>query len=722
MWLSLFGFGRKASEVEPVTLKQVKALNVRLELLEGMRADVGPQLRPEQVQKLIAAARRAALEMRDRFGDLSAHEREQFERLRVNLNASLARERQYCAERAGEAVTPQGRALSATERAQFEGKCTQFRLNQKMCPETRRRTDLTERDRREIETVCARYPDFVRELLQNEALHKKFFSWALRSGATIDVFVQFPRLTEQLMNCHADKRFGVLRQHTPDDSGLRVRGSRVEMKVHGGIAGTGCVEGSRYVPLHDPKLRVALTNLVDKTAPPYIITVGEILRQLQGKKEGYGNIEVLRVGVANWNTIQLGSYNPLTKMIARMDPKRWMTDAPPIAIVTHEEIEARFPGQKVTKGGVKFCVCMSRQYQDSDYGPRVDNNHGFITVFIPDGEGRYRELNIGLQPDFLPKNIVQMLWLIGATELAKVHIIDESRYLVGDMIEGGLREHRGIVFNLTEEEAEGLKKFIAQEIQKGHDGKKIFSPQGNNCANWVQKAFWRIFVDPLLLQPIKKVLKGHRNQNLLEYFRALERSTKASNDDALQFYAKRVIRNLGRSETIVVIRACHTFLAKTLFKDNQNDLLEVDYDRLERVDLGELRNAAQELLIETLMSTQFFRMRIREADASIAPFNWLNQGLNWLLKKSIISERVIKVCYQIINFVLFGSWRFTVFSTEKGVRFKSLYTSKYHQAGTLPLPVGMKGWIELAPRKRYNLIRCITSIRGLRKIGRRCSA
>ena len=714
-----FCLGRRDLVAEPATLSRVKDLNARLEQLEAMRTDVGPQFTPDQVQGFVTKAHCVVREMRDRVRNLRKSERTQFDRLRINLLAVHTRESQLRAEAGVEQAAPQGALLSEEDQQRFEDSLFELRCNRTMCPDDRRRAEITKTDRLEMEYVCRQYPDYVRELLQNEKSLAAFFKWALRSGCSVDVFVQFPKTAEKLMKCHADKRFGAIFGHNREDSGLRIERGKVTMKVRGGIAGTGCTEGSTYVPIHDSKLRIAFTNLVNRTAPPYIVTVGEIFRQLRAKTTAYENVEMLAGGISSWNTIQCGSFNPNLGRIERLDAENWMK-APPVAYVTHEDIQARFPGQTVTEGGVKFGLCISRQFEDTDNGPRVDNTHTFFTVFIPDGtfpDGtrRFRELNLGLQPDVLPKGVVHKLWLIGATELAKVHIIDESRYLIGDMKEGGLREHRGLINNLTDVETAILNQFVAREIQKGHDGKKAFSPQGNNCANWVQKAFWKLFVDPHLFVPLRKIAEGHRNQNLPAYIRAVERATKASNDEALETHVKKVFQNLDRGPAIAVIKGCHSLLTRTLFKENPEDIQASDWKRLQGADFIQLRKEAQALLIQTLKSTQFFRMRIRDADASLRIFNWINRGFNWLIKNKILSEGFVNTFYQVLNFVFFWSWRFSIFSTEKGVRVKSLFTSKYHQAGTLPLPAAFRVWERNASRMRYSLQEQMGKINNLRR-------
>ena len=714
---------------ESGTLAGVKNLNVQLEQLEAMRAHVGPQFSPAQVQGFVTQAARMVRELNERVQTLNENERTQFDRLRVNLLAVRARESHYRVE-PGEAP-PQGVPLTCEDQQRFEKKLFELRCNPKVCSDDRPRDGITETDRIEMEYVCRQYPDYVRELLCNEKALSAFFKWALRSGCNVDVFVQFPKTASDLMKCHADKRFGAVFGHNPQDPGIRVEEGKVMMKVRGGIAGIGSIEESSYVPVHDCKLRIALPSLVTRellpdspdlearAVAPYIVTVGEIFRQLKAKTTGYENVEVLAGGLSSWNTIQCGSYNPELGQIEQIDPTKWM-DAPPVAFVTLDEIRARFPGQDVAVEGVKFGICISRQFEDTENGPRVDNTHTFMSVFIPQDDGRYRELNLGLQPDFLPKGFMHKLWLIGSTELAKVHLIDESRYLIGDMQEGGLRAHRGVIYNLSAEERGILNQFVAREMQKGFDGKKTFTIQGNNCANWLQKVFWELFVKPYLFNQLRAIAAGHRNQNLPAYINAVERATKASNDKALETHVTKVIQNLDREQLISVIEGCHSLLSRTLFKENPDHIQAPDSARLRRVDFISLSKETQSLLIATLKSTQFFRMRIRDTDASLGIFNWINRGFNWLIEKNIASEKAVSVFYQVINFVFFGSWRFSIFSTENGVRFKSLFTSKYHQAGTFPLPSAFRGWEKRALFVRRELSQRIQRINRL-PLGRRSS-
>lgn len=681
-----------------MTLSEVKTLNVRLEQLEAMCSGLGPQLSPEQVQALIGQVERARQEMQAHAQTLSESEREVFDRLKINLIAFVNREERYRADVEGRDAAVRG-VLTVEERQNFEDRLLALRRNHSLCPDERPRPDITATDRMEMEYVCARYPEFVQELLQNPKALENFFKWSCRSGCSVDVFVQFPKMAAELMRCHADKRFGGVFGHNREDPGIRVVRGQVRMKVRGGIAGTGCLGGSSYVPIQDPDLRIALENLVDHTAPPYIVTVGEIFRQLKAKTTRYENVEVLEGGLSSWNTIECGSYNPATKRVLRIDPQHWMA-APSVAHVTLQDIRACFPGQTVEADGVKFCMCISRQFEDTDNGPRVDNTHAFLTVFIPEEGERYRELCLGLQSDFLPKNFYHKLWMIATTEPAKVHMIDESRYLIGDMVEGGFRAHRGLIYNLNEVESELLRAFIAREMQHGFDGKKTFSPKGNNCANWVQKAFWELFVGPLLFNRLREAAQCHTNPNFSAYLRAVERATKASNDEALNTAVEMVIQNLDRNLLVSVIEGCHDLLRRTLYKEHRDELPPLNVDVIQQADFVQLRLQAQQLLIETLKSTQFFRIRVIHTDLSVAVFNDINQKFKGWSDRGGWREAVVKVIYQVIDFIFFGAWRFSVFSTDKGQRFKSLWTSKYYQAGTLPLPAAFRLWERQAPQKR----------------------
>src|SRR3990167_1713717 len=685
-------------------LSDIRALSVRLEKLERMRSGAGPQLTPAQIRTIIEEALWAERVMQA-LSPLNFDESAAVDCLRVNRLATQARE--------GMQAVP----LSEQEGRAFEEKLLERRSDSTLCPGNRK--ELTPDDRIKMQYVSSTYPDSVRYLLQNGRSCTQFFQWALRSGAPVDLFVQFPKLSQELMKCHADKRFGAVFGYTPHDSGLRIQDGRVEMKVYGGIAGNGIPSGSSYVSIHERALPLALRNrncdlpqdpssLVHRSAAPYIVTVGEIFRQLKEKTTQYGRIEVAADGVCNWDAIRQGSYDSETGKIVRIPSLFWKEGIPPVAVhLTLEQIQERFPGQKIEGKGVKFSLNASRLYEETEFGERGDKTHAYLSLFLPDGTGRFNEMCFGLQPYVLPKNDFHRFWLIGGTELADVHVIDESRYL-------SQREHKGLLFNLTGAEEELLNRFLIDEMDKGRKGHKIFQPQGNNCANWIQKAFWKLFVDILLFDSLEEIAaQDNLPSYVRSYVRSLERATKASNDVALQRSTARLLGHLNRSQMIRIVFACHNLLEKTFYKDRPQELPSFEESKLQQADLERLRRASGNLLMQTLKTTQFFRMRILDADSSVGFVNFLNRFFKFLIRENALSEFLINRIYQLFNFLLFFSWRFSLFYTEKGVRLKALFTNKYHQAGTVALPAGLWQWEKRNAWMLKELHRCFADFQHL---------
>ena len=117
--------------------------------------------------------------------------------------------------------------------------------------------------------------------------------------------------------------------------------------------------------------------------------------------------------------------------------------------------------------------------------------------------------------------------------------------------------------------------------------------------------------------------------------------------------------------------------------------------------------------MQTLKTTQFFRMRILDADSSVGFVNFLNRFFKFLIRENALSEFLINRIYQLFNFLLFFSWRFSLFYTEKGVRLKALFTNKYHQAGTVALPAGLWQWEKRNAWMLKELHRCFADFQHL---------
>lgn len=652
----------------PTTTDGVKNLIGRFRRLEGQGAGLGPQLSPSKIQAMIASAKGAEKHFQS-LRNLSKDDQREW----AGLIEELTAYRLGCEYRVN-GIEEVGRELDPDEQKVLDalrGRVRDIKREGKLYVGAQEWEELTEQEEAQLERLTKVYPDAAQFLLQcSQGRLETFMKFCLRSNCSIDVFVQFQVERELIMEAHIDKRIG----GALGPQGLVVRDGQVMLLIDG-----------RYESVHDKSRHVELRNLVDARRQNYRLTLKDLYQQFQSKTSGYGNVEVFGVdargnplGVVNWDSIRQGSYDPVSKQVVRFDSSNW--EEMPGFVLTRDEIQARYPGQELCQGdqwGVAFCASRLTPHVS------ISESHAYVTVFIPLEDGRYKALPIGLQPYGLPSTTCGKMLYLGSTEQAEIHFPDESYFLSN-------RQHMGMFAALDAEERFALKEIIRYEVDKGRRGEKIFQAQGNNCANFVMKVLYKLFVKRHLLSPLVDMLGG--NEGARRVVKELESAARVSDDKALDVAAKKIVDHFGRGELIALILNCRDVLEKTLFKDNLGALEGIDFDEMELVDVEQLKSITKDLLVQTLKSQQIFRAHILNADLKTWFFNFLKNVLNFFIKIGLLTKEIASFLLWVFQVIVLAPWRFKVIKTKNGKRIKSVIGSKYFWTGNQLIPSSMWEW------------------------------
>lgn len=581
--------------------------------------------------------------------------------------------------------------------------------------------ELTEYDKRQIDLICDKYPQFVSFLLQRNVPkeHRKkndnpaserekryppidsytasFIKWAFRDGCSADVFIEFPNEAKLASKAFLDKRSGAV--HGTEGLCVITRTDQkktVAIRMYGSV-----VEDESYVPLPkegfvevlNKERKVKLKNAIDEylrrpakqKAAPYELPIGDIYRQFSLKTTSYQRVDYTNEGIINWNSSRLGSYNPETNRYRMVDlsAENWFEQLPVTKILTQEELKARYPGQKAfTAGQMGFAIRATRSKTNFD----IAENHAHLEIITPNPDGTFNLRPYGLQPMKLPQGTWDKIKTLCDTQIAHAHYPDESFYL-------GQRQQIGYSFHCAKEEMEEFFAHLKKDLEKAKKGAKIFQAQANNCANFVQKMFFKTFVEKQLIDPLCEIFGKDKDP---AFKTDLVGAFKSFNEEKWKKLLRENLEELPKQRLEWVLTHCCNLLEKTFFKDTprqewdlrDNAIPASVSELLDQKTLEELRESVRNLLESTLENQQFFKMYLGDAELKGPLLGPLLNGL-----KKLPSRKLRNFLISFIEAVLLLACRFKIIKTKEGkTAYKGLLFSKFFAGHTFNLPSGIFKW------------------------------
>lgn len=358
--------------------------------------------------------------------------------------------------------------------------------------------ELIPQELRQLEKAAA-YPEFTRLLLASKELQENFFIWALRDGNGVDPFVEFPATCAKMKASFLAARVGRLGQHL----------FRLEKKWHG--------DGKEKIlslPFHIRNC-IRFVNILDDSqqvelAKGWKLTIREVFEVFANKNREVGNLEFFAsTGITNWNSHQLGVWNPATQSYDRIDltKKEWWRQMPRLETVSKATLEKRLE-ETIQPGEWIVCAKASRTTPDLD----LDTRHGYFEVAIPSSnadQSSYTLYPFGNFARNFPNSLWDLVAFLADTVPGKVTYPDENFFY-------SQRQQAFHPIKLTENEGRQLMHVIQKELIKAKHGHVIFQLGGENCAFWAQKVlhktgkilpnFYRLnYVET---KPLNPVLKG----------------------------------------------------------------------------------------------------------------------------------------------------------------------------------------------------------------------
>lgn len=329
---------------------------------------------------------------------------------------------------------------------------------------------LSQRDAEKVEKLCL-YPEFCKLLENDTHLQNHFFAWSIRDNNGVDQFIQFPTTSDKINKNYLAERIGRFAEEhfkiskcAPDDSSPSLKEKIVTLPFD-------TTSGIKHLNILDEHVQVELKG-------NWKLTIHQIFKLFSRKHAEVTELEFFGpTGITNWNSYELGYWDPATKTYVRPDysEKDWIRKLPTIEELTSEEIEARY-GEKPEPGLGKIFVVSKRNHADLD----VVKRHSYLEIAIPVENGKFSVISLGIYPVRFPVTILENLKFLAATVLSKIVYPDLNIYLPK-------RQYAIHPLKLTKEQFDQLVENVGKDILAGLNGNLTFKFIDENCSYWTQK-------------------------------------------------------------------------------------------------------------------------------------------------------------------------------------------------------------------------------------------
>jgi hypothetical protein len=323
------------------------------------------------------------------------------------------------------------------------------------------------------------YPEFLKLLLSNPLLRLTFFKWALRDNNPVNVFVQFPSTCKLLKTCLFSGRIGRFTKeclsvvHKNCSEGTKkIATLPFEIQTDNGL------EKKNINILKDKKEVVLRGN--------YKITMKEIFEEFKAKNERPSKFEFYEGKISNFNSFELGWWNPQKNDYERIDLSEkkitWWKGLPVFETLSEQELQVRYGIEELKKDEWVAIVNSTRESASLN----IHNSHGYLEIAIPNEKGEYNIYPLGRFPARFPNTFIQKIFFLADTTEARVSYPDENVFY-------SHRQHAYKPFVISPEKGGKLMEALKADLLQAERGDSVFQFCGENCAYWIQKLLKDLF-------------------------------------------------------------------------------------------------------------------------------------------------------------------------------------------------------------------------------------
>lgn len=305
------------------------------------------------------------------------------------------------------------------------------------------------------------YHSFTQLLHLDSKFRDEFFDWTLQRHLSPEVFIQYASATQKIPIKLQDK----LSKVCPDALKIQVRRGKKELTlpfVQEDSQGRTTIVHAPILPLHN---KIAMT-------PTWRPSVAEIFLSLQ-KPRAEQQIELMRSGLTHWSPSRYQGEHS-AKPTIDFQAKGWWNKLPIYRKLTKAEVEKEYgPIHHPTN----WYVSARSVYHLAQL--EFDQNHSYLEIVIPQKDGSYHMYPFGLFSFSDPHSMKEKIDFGFASMEGRVIYPDAS-------ISHTDRKNRGCSLQIPAQLGEEFMGEIAQDIELGMKGKKIYQLVGENCAKWVE--------------------------------------------------------------------------------------------------------------------------------------------------------------------------------------------------------------------------------------------
>jgi hypothetical protein len=330
-----------------------------------------------------------------------------------------------------------------------------------------------EQVRAKIEYTC-RYRECIAAARQNRGFLELCFQSVFKSMPdnltnAVDIFIQAPRIQEELRRTYLDKRIREVA-----NNGIRFEQQSGESPIGKPLKDVKLLMNGEFQSIIDPSSMV-------RVAADVVTSVSRVFDEFEAQNHRFISMEYLQdAGVTKFDGRVLD---------LDLDKEEWWKDLPVIRRMTREQVESTY-GIPFHDGYALFVIRGSRTTPDLS----ADGNHGWSNIIYPLDDGTFNVIAPGKFSDWFPVGLWQAFYHIFRTHKAYVTLVDANEFMSS-------RDRISIPLPpLSKEKFFELMGDLRNDLLKSRRGELVFQAQGDNCASWIQSLISRhwpaLHIDP----------------------------------------------------------------------------------------------------------------------------------------------------------------------------------------------------------------------------------
>lgn len=342
------------------------------------------------------------------------------------------------------------------------------------------------------------YPKIAKIIKNHSSFGRKFFHWALFEnrwkvfcGLSPDVFVQFPKTVEKIMEIGLAEKIG--RCGAEDLKIKEIKSEDIEYK-------------DLTLPFEGQDESILDEEHTVTLAYDYKLTIREIFQIYKNRLYKVGNIEYFpEQGTKNWHAVKWGYYNPATDdyELIDMDQPDWIQKLPYIEKITEEVTKERFEdeyGNKLNPEPDQYVITFIGTNEYKYENPT--GSHLMLCITLPQEEDGMRRVyylsKFPLEFPDMQKEIQKVIRLGVDTVPGAIQCPDENYFQIK-------RDFEAVSKPASQEQAQETLNSIAKDKKKVDEGNFLFQFFAANCTSWCFKKNKHLVSD----EERKRLVKMH---------------------------------------------------------------------------------------------------------------------------------------------------------------------------------------------------------------------